>query len=64
MLCYSGKEPLEVILEEQKKTFELVQKRNTSDFVSIRQVVMNAMDKIEQAAKKQRFCNGNTDRLY
>lgn len=52
--CYSGKENLEVILEEtEKKVFELVQKRNTGDFVPIRQVVMNAMDKIEKAAKTQ-----------
>ncbi len=57
--CYSGKEPLEVILEEtEKKTFELVQKRNTSDFVSIRQVVMNAMDKIEQAARNKGSVTG------
>ncbi|MDD2968886.1 MAG: replicative DNA helicase [Lachnospiraceae bacterium] len=57
--CYSGKETLEVILEEtEKKTFELVQKRNTSDYVSIRQVVMNAMDKIEQAAKNKGSVTG------
>ena len=57
--CYSGKEPLEVILEEtEKKTFELVQKRNTSDYVSIRQVVMNAMDKIEQAARNKGSVTG------
>ena len=45
--CYVGKENLEVILEDtEKRVFELVQKRNTGEFVPIRQVVMNAMDKI------------------
>lgn len=54
--CYSGKENLEVILEDtEKRVFELVQKRNTGEFVPIRQVVMNAMDKIEKASKT----NGN-----
>ena len=54
--CYTGKENLEVILEDtEKRVFELVQKRNTGEFVPIRQVVMNAMDKIEKASKN----NGN-----
>ena len=54
--CYVGKENLEVILEDtEKRVFELVQKRNTGEFVPIRQVVMNAMDKIEKASKS----NGN-----
>ena len=54
--CYVGKESLETILEDtEKRVFELVQKRNTGDFVPIRQVVMNAMDKIERASKN----NGN-----
>ena len=57
--CYVGKESLEVILEEtEKRTFELVQKRNTGDFVPIRQVVMNAMDKIEQASKNKGAVTG------
>ena len=52
--CYTGKENLEVILEDtEKKVFELVQKRNTGDYVPIRQVVMNAMDKIEKASKNK-----------
>ena len=50
--CYAGKEKLEVILEDtEKKVFELVQRRNTGEFVPIRQVVMNAMDRIEMASK-------------
>ena len=50
--CYAGKEGLEEILETtEKKVFDLVQRRNTGDFVPIRQVVMNALEKIENAAK-------------
>lgn len=52
--CYVGKENLEVILEDtEKRVFELVQRRNTGEFVPIRQVVMNAMDKIEKASKNK-----------
>ena len=52
--CYSGKESMEVILEDtEKRIFELVQRRKTGDYVPIREVVMNAMDKIEQASKNQ-----------
>ncbi|MGN0432322.1 MAG: replicative DNA helicase [Lachnospiraceae bacterium] len=57
--CYAGKENLEVILEEtEKKIFEVVQKRNTGEFVPIRQVVMNAMDKIEKASKNKGAVTG------
>lgn len=49
--CYVGKESLDAILEEtEKRIFNLVQRRNTDDFVPIRQVVMNAMDRIEKAS--------------
>lgn len=52
--CYAGKEDLEVILEStEKKVFELVQKRNTGEYVPIRQVVMNAVDRIEKASRNQ-----------
>ncbi len=52
--CYAGKENLEVILEDtEKRVFELVQRRNTGEFVPIRQVVMNAMDKIEKASRNK-----------
>lgn len=57
--CYMGKEDLEVILEEtEKKIFRIVQKRNTEDFTPIRQVVMNAMDKIEAASKNDGYVTG------
>ncbi len=50
--CYVGKESLEAILEDtEKRVFDLVQRRNTGEFVPIRQIVMNAMDQIERASK-------------
>lgn len=51
-MCYLGKEPMEAVLETtEKKVFELVQKRNTGDFVPIKEVVLNALEKIELASK-------------
>ena len=52
--CYVGKESLEYILEDtEKRMFSLVQQRNTGDYVPIRQIVMNAMEKIEQSSKQK-----------
>ena len=52
--CYAEKESLEYILDDtEKKVFQLIQKRSTDDYVPIRQVVMNALDKIEIASKNK-----------
>lgn len=49
--CYAGRDGLELILEDtEKRVFDLIQRRNTGDFVPIREVVMNAMDRIERAS--------------
>ena len=57
--CYAGKESLEYILDDtEKRVFQLVQKRTTDDFVPIRKIVMNAMDKIETAAKNKGSVTG------
>lgn len=57
--CYAEKESLEYILEDtEKRVFQLVQKRTTDDFVPVRQIVMNAMDKIELAAKNKGSVTG------
>ena len=51
-ICYLGKEPLEAVLETtEKKVFELVQRRNTGDYVPIKDVVLSALEKIEKASK-------------
>ena len=50
--CYLGKESLEVILEDtEKKVFELLQNRGGGDYVPIKQVVINTLEKIELASK-------------
>ena len=52
--CYVGRESLDTILEDtEKRVFNLVQRRNTGEFVPIRQIVMNAMDQIEKASKNK-----------
>ena len=57
--CYAGKESLEYILDDtEKRVFQLVQRRNTEDFVPIDRIVMNAMDKIEAAAKNRGAVTG------
>ena len=51
-LCYAGTEPLENVLDQtEKKVFDLVQRRNAGDFVPIKQVVLNAIEKIEIASR-------------
>ena len=57
--CYAGKEPLETILATTEKTvLDLLQSRNSGDFVPIRQVAMNVLEKIEEASKNQGTVTG------
>ena len=52
--CYLGKEKTQDILETtEKKIFDLVQNRGNNEFVPIRQVVLNAIEKIEMASRTQ-----------
>ena len=53
--CYQGQEPLEAILERtEKQVFELVQNRGgNGEYVPIKQVVLNALEKIEKASKSK-----------
>ena len=51
--CYAGKESLESVLDKtEKDVFKLLSSRSGGDFVPIRQVVMNALEKIEKASKQ------------
>ena len=57
--CYLANEKTEDIMEEtEKKIFDLVQKRATGDFVPIKQVVLNALDRIEAASKNKGSVTG------
>ncbi|MBQ4259558.1 MAG: replicative DNA helicase [Lachnospiraceae bacterium] len=52
--CYDPKESVETILDEtEKKVFKVVQSRTSEDFVPIRQVVMNAMERIDKASRNK-----------
>lgn len=57
--CYLAKEPVEAIMERtEKKVFELVQNRNNGDFVPIKHVVLNALEKIEKSSKSKGTVTG------
>ncbi len=57
--CYLGKEKTQDILEvTEKKIFDLVQNRGGEEFVPIRQVVLNAIEKIEKASRSQGSVTG------
>jgi len=58
-ICYAQNDTLESILETSEKSiFDIVQKRNNNDFVPIRQIVMNAMNMIEEASKNRGAVTG------
>ena len=57
--CYLGQEKTQDILEvTEKKIFDLIQNRGTGDYVPIRQVVLNAIEKIEKASRNQGSVTG------
>ncbi|MGN0351519.1 MAG: replicative DNA helicase [Roseburia sp.] len=51
--CYAGQESLDIIMDKtEKEVFTLLNSRQgNTDYTPIRQVVMNALEKIENAAK-------------
>lgn len=52
--CYLQQEKTDIILETaEKKMFELFQRQDTSDYVPIRQIVLNVVDNIEKASRMQ-----------
>ena len=53
--CYMGKESVETVMDiTEKKVFDLLSTRGGGgDYVPIRQVVMNAMDRIEKASRNK-----------
>lgn len=57
--CYQGTENTAVLLEQtEKKIFDLLQNRGGGDYVPIKQVVLNALDRIEKASKTQGTVTG------
>lgn len=57
--CYMDRQPLEEILEDtEKQVFDVVQKRSSSSFEDIRDVVLRTLDSIEQAARQKGHITG------
>lgn len=57
--CYLAKEPVEAIMERtEKRVFDLVQNRNNGEYVPIKQVVLNALEKIEKSSKSKGTVTG------
>lgn len=53
-LCYAGKESVEYILQQtEKKIFDLLEKRNTREFVPIEDVAMTVLHNIEKASRQK-----------
>lgn len=58
-LCYAGTEPVDFILgQTEKSIFNLLQNRGGGEFVPIRQVALNVLEKIETASKTQGTVTG------
>ena len=52
--CDAGSDELETIFAETEKSiFQLLQSQSSGDYVPIKQIVINALDRIEQASKIQ-----------
>ena len=50
--CYAGRDPLDQILSDtEKAVFDLLQNRDSAEFVPIRQVALNVLERIEAASK-------------
>jgi replicative DNA helicase len=57
--CYMGKEPLEDILAAtEKSVFDLLQTGNASEFVPMKQVAINVLEKIEAASRSSSSVTG------
>lgn len=52
--CYAGNEELETIFANtEKNVFQLLQSQDSGEFVPIKQIVINALDRIEKASRIQ-----------
>lgn len=57
--CYSGKESIDTIMDRtEHDIFQLLSRREGGDFVPIRQVVLNALERIEKASRQQGSVTG------
>lgn len=58
-ICYAGKESLEdVLFKTEKDIFALLNNRTGDDYVPIRKVVVDVLERIEQASKQKNSITG------
>lgn len=63
--CYLNKEHIDVIMETtEKKIFDVLQKKTVDDYVPIKDVVLNVIDKIEMASKHKGTVTGIATGFY
>lgn len=64
-ICYQSKESADVILDQtEKKIFDLLQRKSVEDFVPIKDVVLNVINKIEAASKNKGTVTGVSTGFY
>ena len=57
--CYAGKDSVEEIMEDtEKKIFQVLQRKTNDEFVPIKDVVLNALDKIEADSRMKGSVTG------
>ena len=57
--CYAGKDSVEEIMEDtEKKIFQVLQRKTNDEYVPIKDVVLNALDKIEAASRMKGSVTG------
>lgn len=57
--CYAGKDSVDEIMEDtEKKIFQVLQRKPNDEFVPIKDVVLNALDKIEAASRMKGSVTG------
>ena len=58
--CYAGKDSVDEIMEDtEKKIFQVLQRKTNDDFVPIKDVVLNELDKIEAASRTKGNVTGH-----
>ena len=58
--CYAGKDSVDEIMEDtEKKIFQVLQRKTNDDFVPIKDVVLNALDKNEAASRTKGNVTGH-----
>lgn len=63
--CYLDKEKVETILENtEKKVFDILQKRNSGEFVGIKDIVFHSLESIEAAARNKGSVTGIATGFY